>query len=271
MKYFIGVASHKPYEMPASGIYFPIQVGARNNKPIEGFIRDDQGINISKDNPYFSELTALYYIWKNCDAQYKGLVHYRRYLGNPKVMFGSNAFERILNSDKLSLIFSDHDIILPKKRHYYIETNYSHYVHAHHKEALVYVQSILDQESVGYSDSFKKVLNRRSAHMFNMMIMSEQRFDEYCEWLFSILFKLRDELDISGYNTSEARVFGYVSELLLDVWIDANNFSYFEAPVVYIEGQHLSKKAFSFLKRKVFGSGNAHIHSSIDDREDRPE
>lgn len=56
--------------------------------------------------------------------------------------------------------------------------------------------------------------------MFNMFVMSENKFDEYCEWLFKILFEIEKKLDISQYSDFYARVFGRISEILLDVWLD---------------------------------------------------
>lgn len=54
---------------------------AQKGKDSIGFARDDQGDSISSANPYLSELTALYWAWKNldesCDAF--GLAHYRRH------------------------------------------------------------------------------------------------------------------------------------------------------------------------------------------------
>ena len=79
------VAAHKKYRMPEDKIYFPVQVGSYGKENI-GFARDDEGDNISQKNPYFCELTGLYWIWKNVDADYYGLVHYRRYFSAvPKI------------------------------------------------------------------------------------------------------------------------------------------------------------------------------------------
>lgn len=44
-----------------------------------GYQKDNEGDNISAKNPYYCELTGIYYAWKNIPAEYLGLVHYRRY------------------------------------------------------------------------------------------------------------------------------------------------------------------------------------------------
>ena len=73
------VATHKEAEVPQdSTLYLPIHVGREGKKDI-GFIGDNTGDNISSLNPYYCELTGLYWAWKNLDCDYLGLVHYRRY------------------------------------------------------------------------------------------------------------------------------------------------------------------------------------------------
>lgn len=64
-------------EFVDQGPYIPIQVGAVYNKDL-GIQKDSDGDNISVDNPYCSEMSAMYWIWKNVDADYKGLFHYKR-------------------------------------------------------------------------------------------------------------------------------------------------------------------------------------------------
>lgn len=261
---FIGVASHKPYKMPEDEAYVPIQVGAKDKDTIQNYTRDDQGENISQLNANFCELTGIYYIWKNIDAPYKGLVHYRRYFKGTQAASDKDPFTQIAGQDELSELLSKHDIILPKKRNYYIESNRSHYCHAHESEALTLTELIIREKCPPYLESFERVMHKSSAHMFNMFIMKGQIFDEYCSWLFGILFGLQGRLDISNYSVQEARVFGYISELLLDVWLLDSGYSWSEMPVLYIEKQQLPKKMINFLKRKFFGRSDAHITSRID-------
>ena len=95
------------------------------------------------------------------------------------------------------------------------------------------------------------LLNRRKSHLLNMMITRKELFDNYSEWLFDVLGKVEKRLDISNYSVSEARVFGYISELLLDVWIECNSVNYVELPVLYMEKQNYFKRYTVNLARKL--------------------
>lgn len=43
-----------------------------------GWLMDDYGVNISKVNPIFGDLTVLYWAWKNSQHDYLGVCQYRR-------------------------------------------------------------------------------------------------------------------------------------------------------------------------------------------------
>ena len=77
------IATHKKYKMPKDNIYLPLYVGSKEKENI-GFTRDDTKDNISDKNPYFCELTGLYWAWKNLDDDYIGLSHYRRHFSVKK-------------------------------------------------------------------------------------------------------------------------------------------------------------------------------------------
>jgi hypothetical protein len=79
----VAVATHKPYKMPDDPIYLPLHVGAELHPDVLPDMQgNNTGDNISALNASYSELTGLYWLWKNCDAQYKNLVHYRKLLGS---------------------------------------------------------------------------------------------------------------------------------------------------------------------------------------------
>ena len=243
MKSKVIVAAHKPYRMPEDPAYLPLQVGAAG-KPSLGFQRDDEGENISARNANWCELTGLYWAWKNLKADAVGLVHYRRHF---------KGRSGIASGDELAALLEKSDAILPRKRNYFIETTRSQYVHAHHAEDLDVTREILVERHPEYVNAFDAAMASTKGHRFNMFVMKRPQFDAYCTWIFDVLFELERRLDISAYSPYDARVFGFVSERLLDVWIATNGIRFAELPVLHLESQHWPSKIWGFLRRKLQG------------------
>lgn len=252
MKTKILVATQNKYETPASGLYLPVQVGAKGRESI-GFARDDNGINISEHNANFCELTGAYWAWKNLNSDCVGLVHYRRYFKGALKFDVNGKTKRVLSKNELAKMLSDVDVILPKKRNYFIETLYSHYAHTMYVEPLDEAGKVLAEFYPEYSAEFEKLKTRRSAHLFNMFVMKKDVFDAYCEWLFDVLFKIKDRVDESAYDSFHARYLGRVSELLLDVYIQTNGIKYREVGVTFIENVNWIAKIYNFLIAKFAG------------------
>lgn len=241
------VAAHKPYQMPKDNIYLPLHVG-HAGKPDIGFQGDDTGENISTKNANYCELTGLYWAWKNLDADYIGLAHYRRYFAGNK--YCKDKWERIAGKEDIEHILQNTNVILPPKRNYFIETTYDQYAHAHHAIDLDTTEEIIKEKYPEYLPAFESCMKRTSGHKFNMFIMKKELLDSYCQWLFDILFELEKRLDISDYSANDKRVFGFVSERLMDVWIGTNQVEYQEMPVIFMEKQNWVVKGGNFLKRK---------------------
>lgn len=243
------VATHKAYWMPDDSIYLPVQVGAEGKTFDLGYEKDNTGDNISSKNKNYCELTGLYWAWKNLDADYIGLAHYRRHFCTPGVKGDKKS--RVLTGAQLEKLLEKGDVLLPKQRNYFIETNYSQYVHAHHAVDLDTTRSILKERHPEYIKAFDETMKQTKGHRFNMFIMKRDKFDAYCEWLFDVLFELEERLDISSYSENDARVFGFVSERLLDVWIQTNHIEHQDIPYVFMEEQNWLVKGANFLKRKI--------------------
>ncbi len=227
--------------------YLPVQAGRAIHPPLP-YAGDDTGESISEKNASFCELTCLYWAWKNLPDDYVGLCHYRRYFGKRRGVrlrpMTEAAYRRALRKAP---------VLLPKKRRYFIETTYSQYAHAHHAADLDTAREIIAARCPEYLPAFDRVMRRTSGHRFNMLVMRRDVLDAWCAWLFDVLFALEAALDISGYSDYDRRVFGFVGERLLDVWLETNGVKYREAPVCHTESQHWPKKIAAFLRRKLSG------------------
>lgn len=253
MEIKILVATHKPYWMPVDNIYLPVHVGKEGKENI-GFIGDNTGDNISTKNANYCELTGLYWAWKNLSADYIGLCHYRRYFTRSNPVNCEKKKQAILSCNEWEKILEKYPIIVPDKRKYYIETNRRHYNHSHYAKDLDITEKIIQEKYPQYIVAFTKVMNRTWAHMFNMFVMRKDYFNEYCTWLFDVLQELESRTDITKYDAVEARIYGYISELLLDVWLETKQYEYYEQNVAFLEPQNWLKKSGLFLKRKFMGN-----------------
>ena len=111
----IYVMTHKKCEIPENKLYSVMQVGSALHDDL-GYLRDDTGDNISEKNPYYSELTGMYWVWKNDhESTVTGICHYRRYLLNER---GS-----ILGTSDILNLLKNYDIITTKL----LTLNYSYY------------------------------------------------------------------------------------------------------------------------------------------------
>ena len=256
MKIKVIVATHKSYRMPLDNMYLPMHVGAENKKPLD-YQGDNIGENISEKNAYYCELTGLYWAWKNLDADYIGLAHYRRHFKGAKS--SRDKFQCILSQKEAEDVFSKYKIIVPHKRRYFIESLYSHYAHTHYAEHLDKTLEIIEQKYPEYVKSCKKVYQQTSGYMFNMMIMERKYVDAYCAWLFDILEELETKVNIEDLSEFQKRLYGRVSEILYNVWLDyqietgiisKNDIK--EISCMHMEKINWWKKGTSFLYAKFF-------------------
>lgn len=262
------VAAHKAFRMPQDEMYLPLHVGAegkkdQNGQPLDiGFVRDNTGDNISLKNPGYCELTGLYWAWKNLDADYIGLAHYRRHFSLHRTR---DPFDGVLKYSELVPLLRRKRVIVPKKRRYYIESLYNHYKHTHYISQLDETRRIIEEKYPDYLPSFDRVVRRTWGHMFNMMIMERGLVDEYCRWLFDILFELEKRVkagmvEMPPLSSFQARFYGRISEIIFNVWLDyqlrtgrISRKDMYEIPCRFMEKVDWFKKIRGFLKAKYFG------------------
>ncbi len=252
----IGVATHKPYRMPTDPVYLPLHVGAALHPDVcQDMQGDDEGDSISEKNPYYCELTGLYWLWKNCGSKYKGIVHYRRHLGSPAFMrrHAGDPFQRLVTAEELEPLLEKSGIVVAKRRNYYIETVYDHYAHTFEAAQFDACREVLADIKPDYVEAWDDLMLSKGAHIFNMFVMREDLFDAYCAFMFEVLEELERRHDPLQYDAFGARYLGRVSERLLDPWLQMNGYGYEELPVVSPEPVDWVSKCKGFLAAKFLG------------------
>jgi hypothetical protein len=228
------------------------------------FLGDDCGENISKKNPFWCELTALYWIWKNAQEDVVGLCHYRRYLNlkndHTRVYGLNDCFaERFgLTRANIAQYLSSCDIILPIARSEKIPISlYDQYAASHVKRDLDLVLELIKATSEKDYQVASRVLHTTTkAYWLNIFIAKKPIFDAYAAWLFDLLFKLEAKIqsDVETRDSYQQRVYGFLSERLLNVWLALHpEIRIKEAPCLFVETDKKAwrKYIFRYWRRKI--------------------
>ncbi|MBT8903518.1 glycosyltransferase [Lactobacillus delbrueckii subsp. bulgaricus] len=239
------MVTHKPVDFIPEG-RTPIFVGNGDN--IRDYLRDNTGDNISEKNPYYCELTAMYWIWKNdSSSKYISIEHYRRFFMDPNALV-----PKVCPKEKIEGYLEKGKIVLPSITKWHMSVG-DIYRESHVGKDLDNVANIIAKEQPEYVADFNQVMSGRDQHELNMMVLPKAIFDEYCEWLFNILFKLEKETDLSDRSKYQQRMYGFMSERLEDVWLKHNEYNseVRELPIYFV----LDTKLKSILKseKKRFG------------------
>lgn len=238
------VAAHKAYPMPQDAAYLPVHAGAAGAKEPLPYASDAQGETISARNGLYCELTALYWAWKNLPAPALGLAHYRRHFA------GARDRRCAIAGGEIAAMLERVPVILPKKRHYLIDTRRGQFIRAHGAAAYDALRTVMGERQPGYLPAFDRSMARTSGHCFNMFIMRREQADAYCAWLFPLLFETEARMRAAGQEIAP-RLFGFLAERMLDSWVETNGLDYAELPVIYTEGQNWLKKGTAFLLRRM--------------------
>ena len=212
------IITHKPFSKPNIVGYYSLLVGANKNKFPDSDYFDNEGENISDKNKNFCELTGLYWIWKNDNSDIVGLCHYRRYFTHSYFTKSPNSF--ISNKD-LNTLMEKYDVVLPNTR-YYKETVYEAVNIAPNLKDIEEIKKALCAVQPEYLLDFENFLKGNEAYLYNMIITKREILNKYCEWLFSILFYIESDYDISKEDDYRQRLFGFLSERLIYVWVNHN-------------------------------------------------
>ncbi|MDG4982427.1 DUF4422 domain-containing protein [Lactococcus lactis] len=251
----IAVVSHKEAEFPKLNNYIPFFVGKNANDLAEKYhgLTDNTDDNIAENNPYYSELTALYWLWKNDTSDIKGLVHYRRYFIVKNHLLNDEEIKQILTQKNKMIVGQRYTKNLKRMN---VQESYEKY---HFGRDLAAVKKYISEFFPTYLPSFKRIMNSHSFHPMNMMIAQRETYDSYCEWLFQILMNCDIDMEeVKKRFPFQQRVFGYLSERLLDVWIEANHIETIELETLqtnYPNSKH--NRVNRFVEQRVMRAQKA--------------
>lgn len=213
----IYVAAHKrfPISERLTSAYRILQVGSEGKEPL-GFLRDNEGEHISEKNASYCELTGLYWVWKNTASDIVGLCHYRRYFSSR--MLDRN-LRRILTEPQIERILETQDAILPRRVRLGKQTVREHYIANHYEKDLDTTRRAIETLYPDALKAFDEVMEMDRTYQCNMFIMKRALMEEYCSFLFDVLGFVEANTDISGYDPVQRRIYGYLGERLLHVWV----------------------------------------------------
>ena len=196
----IFVAIHKPGFVIKDEVHTPIHVGRAVSKFKSGMAEmmgDDTGENISEKNPSYCEMTAHYWIWKNMkDAEFVGLCHYRRYFGLD------------ITQENICQLMEGYDVMMVESN-YYVDSVFSYFAKFVGAENMVILAEVMKRMCPGYYNTMVKLCDGVKFHPFNMLVCRKPLYDQYCEWMFSVLQECEQYIKPSPY-TNGRRALAYL-------------------------------------------------------------
>lgn len=228
------VSCHKNCEVPQNSCFLPIHVGKALSDVDLGFQGDDTGVNISDRNRKYSELTAVYWAWKNLvSVDYIGLCHYRRFF---EMDISVEAIEKALNESDVILAKPE---IRPFSNAILLERLVS-------KEDLYILLTSILRLYPEYRDTvINYYFNSNKWHRFNMFICKWELFDKFAEFMFNVLMDAEKNMLPSGYSRINRGV-GYWGESLWAVFCIQNNLK-----IRYVKTKNLDYPSCDNMKSKI--------------------
>lgn len=235
-------------ELIDNPLYVPVRCGAvfdkENPMNIAG---DDTGDNISEKRMSLCEFTVQYWAWKNVQADYYGLCHYRRYLSFADKRYKTNEFNMIhsaeltpsmkkklglLNSKEMSDTITRYDIVTSEyadvSKIPLTEKIIAHTVRelwdAHdglffEKYVIDEMFRIIDEKFPEYSESAREYFSGDKHRGFNCFVMKKDLFFRMCEFQFPVMEEIADIIDTTGYTQTMCRTPAFIGEMLYGIFI----------------------------------------------------
>lgn len=271
-------------ELIENPIYVPVRCGAifdtENPMNIAG---DDTGDNISARRMSFCEFTVQYWAWKNVQADYYGLCHYRRYLSFAERRFKTNGYAMIhesvltpcgekkyglLNPTLMTDVISKYDIVTSEYanvediptmrgragtvRELWDDRNGIFF----DDSSVALLFKLIDQMAPEYSRSAREYFEGSRHRGFNCYVMRRELFRRLCEFQFPIMFEVERRLDTTGYTQMMLRTPAFLGEMMYGIFLyhvtTYENWRTKELQLVYFQNTEKIKGNLDLTSRYVW-------------------
>lgn len=279
-----------------SPLYVHVRCGAvfDEENPMN-IVGDHSGENISAKRMSFCELTVQYWAWKNQEADYYGLCHYRRYLSFSEKEYKKNEWSMIhvpfLNHTQIKKfkleqkntidpLLENYSIITPiwtpvsriplpepkKPAKTVLELWKSH-------EGLFFesgmVELLLRKIKIlypNYYNSAIEYLNGTKHCGFNCYILKKEIFNQLCEFQFPLLFLLESEIDTTNYDQTMKRTVAFLGEIMFGIFMyhcKVSGIPVKEQPIIFFNNTE-KKSHSSYVKQTIFGVLDGSARKMVD-------
>ena len=247
IKIFVSHRIDQNSETIDNPLYIPVRCGAvydeRENVEMLG---DDTGDNISEKRMSFCELTVQYWAWKNIEADYYGLCHYRRYLSFASKEHGVDengqveekslndgiiAKHNLNNAELISNYTNECDIVIgetfdirkkqtPKGFAKNVKEHWQFWENVLIEEGtLDLLRDCIEKVHPEFLGSFDKYMDGWEYLGYNCFVMKKKFFNEMCTFQFDTLSLLEKKLNTSKYSERMQRTCGFMGELLYATYV----------------------------------------------------
>ena len=207
-----------------ANLYVPINSGnlavpvksefARKHVRFEDEMKD----NISHLNPKLNEMTAIYAYWKNLmkDADYIGFNHYRRLFRIEDL--DDIAEYDVIDAKPIPMVFNMSYFTgspIPN----FVPTDVKNgYAICHKLEDWNKMEALL-KKTPYYADFEEWSRQNSLTSPCNMFVMKKNIFEEYCNFVFPILFDLEQKINLESRDGYQRRALAFISERLTSLFI----------------------------------------------------
>lgn len=226
----------------------PIEVGSKLRDDFIYSLKDDVGDNISLENPYYGELTGLYWIWKNYKFNEDDLVGFCNY--NKTLKINKDNIKSLVDNKCEWITFEPIKIV------------------AHSKiNEIRQLEIILENNYPEYYKTWKELYNHDGSSKYdncryaNTFLTTYEELDKYCSFLFPILKELRTYVgNLDHVRPNDKRYCAYIAERLLSVYLLANNKKAKSTEMIYKQW-HLN--IVNRLNRKFRFNKNSFLYKKL--------